>query len=71
MQKLLTKNYNKLMSHNLVIVLMLQYFNMENIKYKEVVDYLVSIDLNEAKKKALKKYYKQNFFSILKRKLHI
>ena len=45
--------------------------NYENIKYKEVVDYLVSIDLNEAKKKALKKYYKQNFFSILKRKLHI
>ena len=45
--------------------------NYENIKYKEVVDYLVSIDLNEAKKKALKKYYKQNFFSILKRKLHL
>ena len=45
--------------------------NYENIKYKAVVDYLVSIDLNEAKKKALKKYYKQNFFTILKRKLHI
>ena len=45
--------------------------NYDNIKYKDVVDYLVFIDLDKARKQAVWNHYKRDFFSILKRKLHL
>lgn len=43
--------------------------NYENIKDKELVDWFMSYDFEDAKKKTLKKYYRQNFLKIIKRKL--
>ena len=45
--------------------------NYANIKDKEFVDWFLSFDFEKAKKEGLKRYYRQNFFSILKRKLHL
>lgn len=38
---------------------------------KEFVDWFLSFDFKKAKREGLRKYYRQNFFSILKRKLHL
>jgi hypothetical protein len=38
---------------------------------REFVDWFLSFDFDKAKKKAVRKYYRQNFFSILKRKLKL
>ena len=43
----------------------------DNIKCKDVVDFLVSIDLDKARKHAVWNHYRRDFFSILKRKLHL
>jgi hypothetical protein len=43
--------------------------NYSLIENKEFVDWFLSLDFSKMKKKALKKYYLQNFFSIIKRKL--
>lgn len=45
--------------------------NYDNIKCKDVVDFLVSIDLDKARKHAVWNHYRRDFFSILKRKLHL
>jgi len=45
--------------------------NYENIEDKEFVDWFVSFDFYKAKRQGLIRYYRQNFFSILKRKLKI
>jgi len=45
--------------------------NYANIKDKEFVDWFLNFDFEKAKKEGLKRYYRQNFFSILKRKLHL
>jgi len=45
--------------------------NYENIKDKEFVDWFLNFDFDKAKRKGLRRYYRQNFFSILKRKLHL
>lgn len=45
--------------------------NYDAIREKSFVDWFLSLDFMELKKKALKRYYCQNFFSILKRKLGI
>lgn len=45
--------------------------NYDNIKDKEFVDWFLSFDFDKAKREGLRRYYRQNFFSILKRKLHL
>ena len=45
--------------------------NYNNIDDKEFVDWFLEFDFEKAKKEGLRRYYRQNFFSILKRKLHI
>ena len=45
--------------------------NYDNILYKDFVDWFLSCDFIQMKKVALRKYYRKNFFTILKRKLHI
>lgn len=45
--------------------------NYNNILYKDFADWFLACNFKQMKKDALRKYYKQNFFSILKRKLHI
>ena len=45
--------------------------NYENIQDKEFVDWFLNFDFDKAKRKGLMKYYRKNFFSILKRKLHL
>lgn len=42
--------------------------NYANIKDKEFVDWFLNFDFEKAKKEGLKRYYRQNFCSILKRK---
>ncbi|MBO4723687.1 MAG: hypothetical protein J5629_12290 [Muribaculaceae bacterium] len=43
--------------------------NHDNINDKEFVDWFLNFDFNKAKKEGLRRYYRENFFSILKRKL--
>lgn len=38
---------------------------------KEFVDWFLTFDFEKAQKESRRRYYKQNFFSILKRKLHL
>lgn len=45
--------------------------NYNNIIYKDFADWFLSSNFIEMRKIALRKYYKKNFFSILKRKLHL
>lgn len=45
--------------------------NYDIINYKEVVDYLVKVDFKAAKQHAIWTHYKKDFFSIIKRKLHL
>lgn len=42
-----------------------------NQEQKEFVDWFLSFNFNKAKREGLRKYYCHNFFSILKRKLHL
>lgn len=44
--------------------------NYDNILFKDFADWFLSCDFRKMRKKALIKYYRENFFSILKRKLH-
>lgn len=43
--------------------------NYDIIKDKEFVDWFLSFDFDKAKREGLRRYYRQNFFSILKRKI--
>ncbi len=43
--------------------------NYENIEDKEFVDWFLNYDFIGERKKALRKYYKNNFFKIIKRKI--
>lgn len=45
--------------------------NYKNIKDKDFVDWFFNFDFDKAKKDGLRRYYRKNFFSILKRKLHL
>lgn len=45
--------------------------NYANIKDKDFVDWFLCFDFEKAKREGLRRYYRQNFFSILKRKLHL
>ena len=45
--------------------------NYDRIEDKEFVDWFLSFDFDKAKRQGLIRYYRQNFFSILKRKLHL
>lgn len=45
--------------------------NYNNIDDKEFVDWFLEFDFEKAKKEGLRRYYRQNLFSILKRKLHL
>lgn len=45
--------------------------NYNNIDNKEFVDWFLTFDFIKAKKEGLRRYYRQNFFTILKRKLHL
>lgn len=45
--------------------------NYDQINDKEFVDWFLSCDFFSMKKKALRSYYRKNFWSILKRKLHL
>lgn len=45
--------------------------NYEIIEYKDFVDWFLECDFKKMKKVGLRKYYRKNFFSILKRKLHL
>ena len=45
--------------------------NYDIINHKDVYDYLSRVDLKKERKNALMRYYRRNFFSILKRKLHL
>lgn len=45
--------------------------NYENICHKEVYDYLSNIDLKKERKSSILNHYRYDFFSILKRKLHL
>ena len=45
-------------------------FNLD-IQDKEFVDWFMNFDFDKAKRQGLMRYYRKNFFSILKRKLHI
>lgn len=45
--------------------------NYENISNKEFVDWFLNFDFDKAKREGLRRYYRQNLFSILKRKLHV
>ena len=45
--------------------------NYDNIIFKDFADWFLSCDFRKMRNKALRKYYIKNFFSILKRKLHL
>lgn len=45
--------------------------NYDNIEDKEFVDWFLNFDFDKAKREGLCRYYRQNFFSILKRKLKL
>lgn len=48
---------------------MAENYEMMNQDKKEFVDWFLSFDFDGAKKRAVRRYYLNNFFSILKRKL--
>ena len=43
--------------------------NYENMKHKEVYDFLKNFDFEKERKRYLFRYYRKNFFRIIKRKL--
>lgn len=45
--------------------------NYDIIQDKEFVDWFLSFDFDKAKKDGLRRYYRQNFFSIIKRKMKL
>ena len=62
--------HNEALSHwPHIIKRMKENYNL--IKDKEFVDWFLSFDFKKAKREGLLRYYRQNFFSILKRKLHL
>ena len=46
-------------------------YDKMNQEQKEFVDWFLNFDFDKAKREGLRRYYRQNFISILKRKLHI
>lgn len=57
--------------HYLAAKRMRENYDKYNEEQKEFVDWFLSFDFDKAKREGLRKYYCQNFFSILKRKLHL
>lgn len=53
-----------------IIPRMKENYDKMNQEQKAFVDWFLSFDFDKAKRDGLRKYYRQNFFSILKRKLH-
>ena len=45
--------------------------NYANVQEKEFVDWFLAYDFDKEQKRSRMKYYRQNFFSILRRKLHL
>lgn len=45
--------------------------NYDIIEDKEFVDWFLSFDFDKAKREGLRRYYIENFFTIIKRKLHL
>ena len=45
--------------------------NYDNIQDREFVDWFLNVDFDKEKKTGIWRYYRKNFFSILKRKLHL
>jgi hypothetical protein len=43
--------------------------NYDIIQDKEFVDWFLNFDFDKAHRQGLRRYYRQNFFSILKRKM--
>lgn len=63
------------LDHNHIVfwkdIINLMKTNYDKVKYKDVVDYLLEVDLEKARKCSIMNHYRKDFFSILKRKLHI
>lgn len=54
-----------------IISRMKENYDYMNQEQKEFVDWFLTFDFKKAQKESRLRYYRQNFFSILKRKLHI
>ena len=54
-----------------IIARMKENYNKMTAEQQEFVDWFLNFDFDKAKKEGLRRYYRQNFFSILKRKLHL
>lgn len=54
-----------------IISRMKENYDYMNQEQKEFVDWFLTFDFKKAQKESRNRYYRQNFFSILKRKLHI
>lgn len=54
-----------------IISRMRENYNTMNQEQKEFVDWFLTFDFDKAKRSGLWRYYRHNFFSILKRKLHL
>lgn len=80
----LTQHWSNAINHNIALMSfasekvihwphikkrMLENYDNLNDEQREFVDWFLSFDFDAAKKKALLRYYRQNFFSILKRKI--
>lgn len=64
--------HNEAVSHwPHIIKRMKENYAKMNQEQKDFVDWFLSFDFKKAKREGLLRYYRQNFFSILKRKLHI
>ena len=54
-----------------IIARMKENYNKMTAEQQEFVDWFLNFDFDKAKKEGLRRYYRQNFFSILRRKLHL
>ena len=54
-----------------IIARMKENYNKMTAEQQEFVDWFLNFNFDKAKKEGLRRYYRQNFFSILKRKLHL
>lgn len=54
-----------------IITRMKTNYDKMNQEQKEFVDWFLSFDFDKAKREGVRKYYRHNFFNILKRKLHL
>lgn len=53
-----------------IITRMKQNYHLMNQEQKEFVDWFLSFDFDKVQNESRRRYYRQNFFSIIKRKLH-